>query len=98
MTTQSHTIYTTESLESVFQFYDQHLKPIPPTLAGMNDWSREHLNPPGDLYACQRVDSDGVTTETGCIYVSAEGAATKIEISYRRSEGGAAPCRAGEGS
>ncbi len=96
MTTQSHTIYTTESLESVFQFYGQHLKPVPPTLAGMNEWSREHLNPPGDLYACSRVDSDGVTTETGCVYVSAEGAATKIEISFRRSVNGTTvPCREG---
>jgi hypothetical protein len=97
MTTQSHTIYTTESLESVFQFYDQHLKPTTPTRARMNEWSREHLNPPRGLDACQRVDADGVTTETGCISVSAEGAATKIEISYRHSEGGSASCReAGE--
>jgi hypothetical protein len=98
ITTQQQTIFTTDSLESVLQFYDQRLKPAGPTQAGMNEWSREHLNSRGDLYACQRVDSDGVTTETGCIYVSAEGAATKVEISYRRSEGGAAPCREGEGS
>jgi hypothetical protein len=98
MTTQSHTTYTTESLESVFQFYDQHLKPTTPTLAKMSEWSREQSNPLGILYGCYNVDYDGMHIETGCIQVSAEDAATKIEISFRRSGGGIVPCREEEES
>jgi hypothetical protein len=96
MTTEPHTIFTTDSLESVFQFYDQHLKPTTPTLARMSEWSREQSNPLGAQYGCYNVDYDGMHIETGCIQVSAEDAATKIEISFRRSvNGSTVSCREG---
>jgi hypothetical protein len=96
MTTEQHTIFTTDSLESVFQFYDQHLKPTTPTLARMSEWSREQSNPLGAQYGCYNVDYDGMHIETGCIRVSAAAAATKIEISFRRSvNGSTVPCRDG---
>jgi len=96
LTTEPHTIFTTDSLESVLQFYDQHLKPTTPALARMNEWSREQSNPLGVQYGCYNVDYDGLHIETGCIHVSAEDAATKIEISFWRSvNGSTAPCRDG---
>lgn len=82
---------TTATLDVVLSFYDQHLD-IQPWPADREQWRKEELGSSTYLYSCYAGDINGLTTETGCIYISNEGGSTLIETMLFRSEGGNIPC------
>jgi hypothetical protein len=90
--TGKHSSYTsTVSLDTVLSFYDQHLD-VQPWPADTGQWRREKLEGSKYLYSCYAGDINGLTTETGCIYVSGEKERSHIETVLFRSEGGNIPC------
>lgn len=90
-TTQQFSYTTTAPLDVVLLFYDQHLD-VQPWPADRGQWRREELEDSKYLYSCYAGDINGLTTETGCIYVSSEKESPHIEGMLFRSEGGNTPC------
>lgn len=82
---------TTNSIESVLQFYDEKLN-VQQFPANTGQWKREILSDGRYLYSCYGVDINLLTTETGCIYLKGETGSTAIETMLLRSEGSNTPC------
>jgi hypothetical protein len=91
-TTNAFSITTQDSIETVLQFYDQNLNIKPIMEADTGDWKIEELENSRFLYSCYSVDINGLTTESGCIYVTVEGLFTRIEGELNRSEGSNIQC------
>lgn len=90
--TTSDFIYTgTESIETILRFYDEQLD-IQPYPGDTGQWIRETLPDSRYLYSCFGNDINGMTTETGCIYISSDGMTSRITTDFFRSEGGHIPC------
>ncbi len=81
----------TVAMDTVLSFYDQRLG-VQPLPADTGQWRREELSDSRHLYSCYGVDINGLSTETGCIYVSKQGEGTHIEGMLLRSEGDNIPC------
>jgi hypothetical protein len=90
-TGQSFSYAATDTLDIVLSFYDQHLE-VQPWPADTGLWRREELEDSRYLYSCYSVDINGLSTETGCIYVSRQDQGTWIEGMLLRSEGDNLPC------
>jgi hypothetical protein len=90
-TTENLSYTTTVALDLVLSFFDQRLdaQPFPDDTLY---WRKQKLGESKYLYACAAADINGLTTETGCIFVSREGNGTRIETILLRSEGGGPPC------
>lgn len=73
-------------------FYSQHLGAQPALLADKGEWRQEKLSNGTYLFSCYAADINRITTESGCIYVSADGSYTRIEGELNRSEGSNVPC------
>lgn len=82
-----------DPVNTVLEFYDEHLSAQPAPLADFNEWQVEKLSDGSYLYSCYGKDINRITGETGCIYVSVDGANTKIESEFYRSEGSNTPCK-----
>ena len=92
-TTKTFSITTKDSLETVLEFYTQSLGVKPIFDADTGDWRMERLSDKRYLLSCYGADINGVSTESGCIYVSVDGSHTKIDGDLYRSEGSNIPCR-----
>ena len=86
-------IHSDDAFDQVIRFYDQELPKLERAAETIDfgQWQREYSEG-GAAYTCYGVDINMLTTETGCIYLSPELAATKIELLRFRSEGGNVPC------
>lgn len=90
-TTTSFSTTTSDSLDAVLQYYDRQLN-VQPYPGDMGQWIRVEQADSEYLYSCASVDINGLTTETGCVYISSQGEATYIETELLRSEGGNNQC------
>ena len=87
----SHT--SSDSLESILSFYDQHLNAQPALEADVGQWGKEILENSTYLYSCYGVDINGLTTETGCIYITTnEGKENRIKDALYWGEGAKQQC------
>lgn len=91
-TTESFSILTQDSLESVLEFYSQNLRTKSIYIADTGDWTMEELSTNKYLFSCYAPDMNRITTESGCVYVSFEKTYTRIEGNLTRSEGSNVPC------
>ncbi|CAG1006274.1 hypothetical protein ANRL4_03614 [Anaerolineae bacterium] len=79
------------SFDSVLSFYDQNLH-IASSPRDTDLWRKERLSTTAYLYSCYAADINGLTAESGCIYVHQEDNATRVETRLLRSEGSNTPC------
>ncbi len=91
-TTKAFSIITSDSVDTVLEFYNQHLGVKPVFVSDKGEWRREQLNNGAYLFSCYAGDINRITTESGCIYVSIDGINTKIAGELNRSEGSNVPC------
>jgi hypothetical protein len=92
-TTESLDYAVTDSFDMVVSYYNDQLNAQTPDLVDTGQWSLERLSVSTFLYSCRGVDINGLTTETGCIFVSREASSTRIRTQLWRSEGGHIPCQ-----
>jgi len=90
-TTSSFTYTSDESINTLLQFYDQQLN-VQAIRTEYGEWAKEQLTSLNYLYSCYSNDVNGMTTETGCIYISSDGVTSYIKTEFFRSEGGHIPC------
>jgi hypothetical protein len=83
---------TKQSFAEIVDYYDRSLKPVAVQSANFRQWSKEQLDTNRILYICQAPDTNGLTTETGCIYVGVEPSGTRISLMLMRSEGSTSQC------
>ena len=91
-TARPFSLVATETIDTVLEFYNEHLSAQPASLADLNEWQVEKLSEGSYLYSCYGTDINLITTETGCIFVSFDDAYTKIVGEFYRSEGSNTPC------
>jgi hypothetical protein len=85
---------TSDSVDLVLAFYDTELKSHTGTdYADTGEWYRSRKENGTYLYRCYGVDINGLTTETGCIYVAPSVSGALIEGWLLRSEGGHVQCQ-----
>ncbi len=90
--TSENFLYTaTTGIDTVLAFYDERLD-IQPRPGDIGLWRREELEDARYLYSCYGVDINGLSTETGCIYVSEQKMGTRVEGMLFRSEGDNLQC------
>jgi hypothetical protein len=92
-TTESRNYVVAEPIETVSNYYNRQLDARAPGSVDTGQWRREELSESTFLYSCRGVDINGLTTETGCIFVSREASSTRIKTQLWRSEGGHVPCQ-----
>ena len=85
---------TSDETSEVISFYDQRLLDGQHFLGGiyLGEWQREELANGKWLYSCYGNDINGITTETGCVYVRQHEEGVLVESDFFRSEGGHTPC------
>lgn len=89
-TRKQFSVITADPMETVIDFYVTNLD-VQPWPADTGQWKKVTLDS-GILFYCMGVDINGLTTETGCIYLRENGQGTFIEAELFRSEGGNVPC------
>ena len=62
-------INTDEPVTKLLSFYEQRLNPKPVHEADIGLWGKEELDMGFYLFSCSSADINGLTTETGCIYI-----------------------------
>lgn len=91
-TTSNFTYSGNEPVEMLLQFYDRELN-AQPVRTEYGQWVKEKLTASATyLYSCYSNDINGITTETGCIYISSNGKTPSVKTEFFRSEGGHIPC------
>lgn len=90
-TTRQFSNTTPTVIEEVLLFYDKTLD-VQPWPADIGLWRREKLTENSYLYSCYGVDINGLSTETGCIYLYQRDENTHIVGILLRSEGDNLPC------
>jgi hypothetical protein len=91
-TAKPYSLVVSDPMNTILEFYDEHLNVQPAPLADFNEWQVEKLNDGSYLCSCYGKDINRITGETGCIYVSVDGDNTKIKSEFYRSEGSNTPC------
>lgn len=91
-TAKPFSLVVPDPINTVLEYYDEHLDPHLAPLADFNEWEVEKLSDASYLYSCYGSDLNLITGETGCIFVSVDGAYTKIVGEFYRSEGSNTPC------
>ena len=91
-TTKEFSSKTPDSQATVLQFYNQHLGISSTSVVDTGDWKQEKLSDSKYLFSCYSVDLNGLSTESGCIYVSVSGEYIEIDGELNRSEGSNVPC------
>ena len=61
---------TSDDIETVLQFFDQHLNAVDPSVAVTNQWRRIKTSETSYLYAC--VASSDFVYENGCINIASD--------------------------
>jgi len=79
------------SIDSVLPFFDHHLD-IRTAPVERGQWQREEVTNSKYVYSCISVDINGLTGETGCIYVVKDEQNTRIHSKLLRWEGGSITC------
>ena len=81
-------------LNQVLQFYDSKFRVDQSSRSESGHWSKTKIDETHYLYDCYGVDINGLTTETGCIFVSQVSASkTRVLMHLYRSEGSNIPCQ-----
>ena len=91
--TSKHTsTATASSIDTLLSFYDRQLNVQFSSSATMGHWSRMDLGSGNYGYSCAAADINGLSSETGCIYISQQPNGFLIETLLIRSEGSNLPC------
>jgi hypothetical protein len=91
-TTEFSAQTTPDEMETVLEFFDQRLNAADPSVAIDNQWRKIIQAGSGYLYYCYAADINGISTESGCIYVNSDGKETQIKYMLLRSESGNSTC------
>ena len=91
---QSYFHSTNDSVDKVLQFYTNRLIKVDED--GIFWWELEQLEEFKYLYKCAATDLNGLTIESGCIFVSQNEDVTLIETILYRSDTVTRPCRVEE--
>jgi len=77
--TERESIMTSDPIETVLAYYNGKLNVKSNSIADTGDWRRNTLDNQGYMFSCSSLDFNRITTETGCLMVSADASGTRIE-------------------